>query len=113
MLDVSEQKKEDVLVVSLNGKLDAVTSPTLLERLTASVDGGAHRLVLDCSRLEYISSAGLRVVLMVSQRLNQLGGRLGLASLSSQIRRIFDMAGFTTILAAYESSEKAVEAMRK
>ena len=113
MLELSDHKRDEVRVVSLDGKLEVLSSKTLLERLNTLIDGGERRVLLECSRLEYISSSGLRVVLMAAQRLEQLGGKLVLAGLSGPIRRIFNVAGFTSILTICDSLEAALEAVRQ
>ena len=111
MLQISEEKRGHALILCLKGRLDPATAQSALDRLASCVDRDEHRLALDCSALDYVSSAGLRVVLMISKRVTKLEGRLVLFGLSQPTRRIFDLVGFTSILGIYDSAEAAIEAL--
>jgi len=77
----------------------------------AQVEKGEHRIVLDLGRLDYISSAGLRVVLLLAKKLKQLGGALILCDIQPNVREVFEISGFLTILKVCASREEAVEAL--
>lgn len=80
------------------GRLDSLTSPDVEQRILAAIDGGATSLLLDLSELTYISSAGLRVVLIAAKRMRDTGGRLAVCSANRLVNRIFDVSGFTSFL---------------
>ncbi len=98
---------DDIQVVRPQGRLDSATSPTFEKSLIGTIDGGARRLVLDFSELQYISSAGLRIVLLAAKRMKSSGGRLALCSLSRQISEVFEISGFSSILDIYPSYDEA------
>jgi stage II sporulation protein AA (anti-sigma F factor antagonist) len=77
----------DISVVSPQGRLDSVTSTNFERDLLENIDSGATRLLLDFSKLDYISSAGLRSVLLAAKRIRASGGRMSLCSLNRQIAR--------------------------
>lgn len=107
-MDIAEEKREGVLVVAPRGRLDSNTCDALEARLTALVSAGEKRLVLDLSGLDYVSSAGLRVFLLVSKRLREGGGRLALCAMSPGVRQIFELAGFLPLFTIEASPEAAL-----
>ena len=83
-------------VVAIEGRLDTNTAPELETVLN---DVNASNLVLDCLALEYVSSAGLRVILAAHKRLAASGQSLTLKNIRQEVRAVFDMTGFSKILA--------------
>ena len=67
-------------------------------------------MVLDCSQLDYVSSAGLRVFLITAKRLSKVDGKLALSALTEQVREVFDIAGFSSIFRIYPSRREALAA---
>ena len=96
MLNITKEQKEDVLQVVLEGRLDTTTAPELEKTLKESLDG-VKELVLDFEDLEYISSAGLRVLLSAQKIMNKQGS-MKLINVSSDIMEIFEVTGFSDIL---------------
>lgn len=84
------------LAVQLEGRLDTTTSPKLEEELRGSIDGMTS-LVIDFEKLEYISSAGLRVLLAMQKIMNRQGQML-LKNVSETIMEVFEVTGFSDIL---------------
>jgi len=91
-------KKQDGahLEIALEGRLDTMTSPELEAELKTSMEG-AEDLTLDFSRLEYISSAGLRVLLSAHKVMSRKGG-LTIKNVNDIVREVFDVTGFADIL---------------
>lgn len=84
------------LTITLTGRLDTTTAPQLEAELKASLDGVAH-LVLDFAGLEYLSSAGLRVLLAAQKTMNKQGDMV-VRHVNETIAEIFDVTGFSDIL---------------
>ena len=84
------------LAVAIEGRLDTITAPELEAELKASLDG-VEKLTLDFSALEYISSAGLRVLLSTQKRMNTQGS-MTLKNVNDTIMEIFEVTGFNDIL---------------
>jgi anti-sigma B factor antagonist len=97
-MDVLEQRIEGVVVLSVKGRLDSNTSDKFEERLLNMVLEGETRFILDFEDLDYISSAGLRVLLKATKELKKKSGRLCLCSIRDYIREVFDMSGFSSFL---------------
>lgn len=96
MLNITKEQNGTDLIIKLEGRLDTLTAPQLEEELLASLEG-IQRLQLDMNDLQYISSAGLRVLLVAQKRING-HGEMYLTGVSDMIMDIFEVTGFTNIL---------------
>jgi anti-anti-sigma factor len=112
IMQLSEIRRGDVLIVELKGRLDAETSKGVHDKLADLIERGERRLVLDGSELLYVSSSGLKVLLQASKRLAHSAGNMVLCSLSDRIRRVLDIAGFSLFL-IYDSQEEATQELRE
>ena len=97
MLKIQVVKQDDLVILELEGRLDTSTSPDFdlaVEPHTA----GPTRLAVDLAKVQYVSSAGLRVFLMTAKKLQKTGGKLVICSMSAAVREVFDIAGFSRML---------------
>ena len=108
-MEISERKAGEVCVVGLNGRLDSATSDSLGQRLHQLIDRGERRLVIDGETLDYISSTGLRVLLVAAKRLKTVDGRIVLSSLKPHILEVFEIAGFKSIFPIYNKTDEAAQ----
>jgi len=95
-MTITTKIEGEKLTVALEGNLDTVTSPDLEKALNGLLPSVAH-LVLDLAKLEYISSAGLRVILSTSKVMARQG-TMNLVNVPENIKEIFDMTGFSEVL---------------
>jgi anti-anti-sigma factor len=109
-MQMSTRTSNDIHIVAIAGSLDSGTSPEAQKSLDAAA-AGAKKLALDFSNLDYISSAGLRVLLGVAKKLRSSGGTLGMFGLNQSVREVFDISGFSSILPVYASEAEALAAM--
>jgi anti-anti-sigma factor len=93
------------------GRIDSATGPAFERDVLQQIDGGGRRLLLDFADLVYISSAGLRIVLLAAKRMKSAGGRLVLCSLSPQISEVFEISGFNRILDILPSRDAALSTL--
>src|SRR5579883_1850037 len=107
-MDITEQKKGAVVLLTLKGRLDASTAGRLEEKLLALIDGGETKFALNFLHLDYISSAGLRVLLMAAKRLKNVNGKIVLLSLKDQIREVFEIAGFAALFPIFDVEADAL-----
>jgi anti-anti-sigma factor len=112
-MDIGVEKRGTVDRFSLRGKLDGVTANLLEQKLMAAIEAGGRQLLLNCAELDYVSSAGLRVLLMAAKKLRLGNGRIVLSSLKPHIREVFDIAGFSTIFPIHDSDEAALRTIQK
>lgn len=99
----------EVVILEVEGEIDAHTARQLERALNELLDQGHPRLVLDASRMSFISSAGLRVVLYAYRQASQRGGLLRLCGLNAQVRRVFEMAALDDILPLDNTRQDALE----
>ena len=97
-MKVEITQTDNKVMVTLSGRLDTVTSSEFEKNLTPYFASNGIELHLDCNEMEYISSAGLRVVLTTHKNITAKGGRFILHNLSKEVRSVFDMTGFSRIL---------------
>ena len=110
-MQAAETRQGEVVVLALNGRLDSNTSDAFEEQLLKLVRDGETKIVLDFDGLEYISSAGLRVLLKGARELKQTEGKLVVCSLKDYIKEVFDLSGFITFLPICENVTEAVSSM--
>jgi anti-anti-sigma factor len=109
-MQISTRTNNDIHIVAITGSMDSATSPEAQKSLTA-VLAGAKKVALDFSGLDYISSAGLRVLLGAAKQLRASGGKLGMFGLNQSVKEVFEISGFSTILPIYPSEAEALGAM--
>lgn len=96
-MTISRNEVDDKLILSLDGRLDASTSP-LLEKYIEVQGVDLKELELDLDKLEYISSAGLRVLLAVHKKFKKSDGKLTVLNLNEDVWDVFLITGFSEIL---------------
>ncbi|MHC4910777.1 MAG: STAS domain-containing protein [Planctomycetota bacterium] len=97
-----------VKVVRVEGKLDTNTTPEAELRLNEAVDQGASKILIDFENLDFVSSAGLRILLSTAKKLSARSGALRVCGLNETVRDIFDMSGFSTLLRVFDNEQDAL-----
>ncbi|MFC1580574.1 STAS domain-containing protein [Thermodesulfobacteriota bacterium] len=110
-MDITSKNTDKAVIVSVSGRMDAVTASDFENALTGFLDQGNSALVIDFTDLDYISSAGLRSILASAKKMKGLNGTLSLACLKEVVKEVFDISGFSAIIPIYDSVETALEAM--
>ena len=95
-MEIIQTRNNDELVIALKGELNTATAPELENVITASLNG-VKKLVFDFSELDYISSAGLRI-LLVSKKVMDKQGEMIIRHPNNSVREIFEITGFENIL---------------
>jgi len=107
-MDIQQERSDAVVVIAPSGRIDSTTSEALEQALTRALDAGERRLVVDFDRVSYISSAGLRVLLVAAKRLRAAHGALVLCALGEPVRQVFELAGFLPLFAVERSRDLAL-----
>ncbi len=105
---IGEEKDGRALVIAPEGRVDSVSSGELERLVVSRIDAGEKRLVLDLSAVEYISSAGLRVLLMAAKRLKEPPGGLVLCGMGPSVRTVLELAGFLPLFTVEARREQAL-----
>jgi anti-anti-sigma factor len=111
-MQIKEEKNGDLLIVRVSEHLDTASSTIFESRLLGLVDRGERKIVVDCSGLEYVNSAGLKVFLLAAKRLEPVGGKLVLCTLAPSVLMIFEMIGFTRIMKIVPTLDEALKSLR-
>ena len=95
-MKITKCQKDNALTIALEGRLDTLTAPELDKEFAQSL-GSAEELTLDFAELDYISSAGLRVLVSANRIMSAKGG-MKIINASELVREVFEVTGFATIL---------------
>src|SRR5262245_60027560 len=107
-MQIPVSREDGVVVVAPVGRIDSTTSAPLEDELLRLQTGGDRRIVVDFAAVDYISSAGLRVMLALARRLRDNHGALALCALNEPVRLVFDLAGFLPLFTVDPSRAAAV-----
>jgi anti-anti-sigma factor len=110
-VEIGERRDGDILVLSPAGRIDNDTSPDFQTRLLAALSPGAAVLV-DFSKVEYVSSAGLRALMMGSKQAKATKGRLAVAALGPVVKEIFEISRFSLVVQVFDTAEDALAGLR-
>jgi anti-anti-sigma factor len=100
---------ETVTIVRCEGNLDTNTSMDAQEHVNKLIEDGALKLLIDFAKVDFVSSAGLRVLLATAKRLGGSGGSLRICGLNEAVNEVFEISGFSTILDVFPSEEEALQ----
>ena len=95
-MTINKTQNGSALTVALEGRLDTTTAPDLEKELKTGLDG-VNELIMDFSKLDYISSAGLRVLLSAHKQMSKLGG-MKVTNVNEMVMEVFEVTGFSDIL---------------
>jgi stage II sporulation protein AA (anti-sigma F factor antagonist) len=107
-MQIGEEKQGGTLVIAPVGRVDSVSSGELEKVVLSRIDAGARRLVLDLAGVEYISSAGLRVLLIAAKRLKEPPAALVLCGIGPGVRTVLELAGFLPLFTVELGREQAL-----
>lgn len=110
-MQLTDEHIDDILVVKASGRIDSSTSQTLEQHLMPHLEKDGTSLVIDLAGVDYMSSAGLRVLLLAAKKIRQHQGQLAICSLQDTIREIFEVSGFMAILSVHPSREAALTSL--
>ena len=108
-MEIQTAKEKNTVVVSVKGKIDAVTAPEFEKTLANLIAKGENAFLLELSGLEYISSAGLRSILATAKQLKPKGGNILFTGLKGSVKDVFNISGFGTIFKIFETQEDALK----
>lgn len=112
-MKILEEKKESAVVFTIEGRLDTSSSPEVEKKILDAINDGTNEVILDFSKLEYISSSGIRILIKCHKALQKQDGHLSLASVPKPIENILYITGFLPYFKIFEGQAQALEAARK
>jgi stage II sporulation protein AA (anti-sigma F factor antagonist) len=109
-MDIQTKKEANTIIVTVSGKLDAVTTPEYDNVLNELINSGESTFVVDFDALDYISSAGLRGLLVMAKQLKGKGGQVRFANVKGTVKEVFEISGFGSI---FNIDDSVVTALAK
>ena len=110
-MEIQTERNSGTLIAKAEGRIDGVNARDFEEALKAAISADDNTVVMDLQGLSYISSAGLRVILLIAKTLRKRNAELMLCSLSDPIREVFEISGFDKIIPVHASREQALAAI--
>ncbi len=110
-MTIDIENKNGVSVATLKGRLDVTTAVELDNALDGLLSAGAKKVLFDLRELDYISSAGLRSLLMAAKKLKAIEGNLALCSLNANVAEVFKISGLSSFFNIYISKDDALSAL--
>lgn len=108
-VEITEQQEGDILLLHIKGRLDAISSPTAEKKILDQITDGHHKLVLDFTDVDYLSSAGMRLLLRTTKKLKTVSGKLIVCSVTSNVMDVLKMSGFDHVIELSSTSEEALQ----
>ena len=108
-LEIDLEEIDHRVLLRLDGRVDAASAPLLEKKIRQLVDEKHNELLLDFSRVDYLSSAGMRVLLFFAKKLSQEKGSFALFSLSEEVKEVLKMAGLDKVLKIFSSEKEALQ----
>ena len=108
---ITVNKLDRGVVLQVDGRIDAVTSPQFRQKIMTLIDEGHMRLVIDCALLAYISSAGLRVLYEALNKLEASKGKIAICRANEDVRRVLDMVDMSSEIPIFATQEQAIQSL--
>jgi anti-anti-sigma factor len=108
-MEIETKKEKVAAVVSVKGRIDAVTAPEFEKKVIDLISKGEKTFVVNLVELDYISSAGLRSMLAIAKKLKEREGKIVFAGLRGPVEQVFKIAGFPSIFNVFDSEESALK----
>lgn len=110
-MDVTITNKNNTAIAILKGEIDGKTAPDVQAQLAPVIDAN-NKIVLDMTGVTFLSSAGLRILLLVYRQANAKNGKVALAGLSEQIKDVMSITGFLNYFHVSNTVEEAIQAVQ-
>ena len=110
-MDVTSQRTDAALIVSAEGRVDGANARKFQKAVENVINDGDRAVVLDMAGLSYISSAGLRSILLIAKGLQKRNSQFAVCSMQDPLREVFRIVGFDKIVSIYDSQGEAIDSL--
>ncbi len=108
-MEITGAKERDLFIVKVKGRMDSATASEFEKACNKWIDAGENSFVIDFGELEYISSAGLRSILVVAKRLKSSAGKICFCALTRMVKEVFTITGFSSMFCIHDSLAELFE----
>ena len=112
-VSVTWERKDGVLIGILDGRIDGSSANEFQSALEAGIAAEDNTLILDFGNVSFISSAGLRVGLVIARKFNEPGKKFSICTLPEPVREVVAVSGFDQLISVYESQDQAIKALER
>lgn len=112
-INIQIEDDQGASIFRLEGRMDATSAPLLEKKLSEQISAGKTKLVLDFAKVDYLSSAGMRLLLSTTKKLKEGAGGLHLCTVSEEVMEIIKMAGFERIIRIFPTEQEALQGFTK
>jgi len=110
-MEISQKEEKGIVSITIKGRMDADSSPDAEKVVKEALGAEANRLLFDLGELEYLSSAGLRVLLSAAKEMRRRDGKIVLCALNEFVNEIFEVSGFQSLIPISDSVESGIEVL--
>ena len=108
-MEINEKKSESCVIIGIIGRLDTTNYGLLEKKLKELIEVRQNKILVDCAKMDYVSSSGLRILLMTLKSISQTDGKFVLCNLQENIKEIFEISGFNSIFEIYPTQIEALK----
>ena len=108
-MEITQKEENGIVSITITGRLDADSSPEAEKVVNEALEGQTKRVLFNLAALDYLSSAGLRVLLSAAKEMRKRDGKLVLCSLNEFVKELFDVSGFQSLIPIADSVESGIE----
>lgn len=108
-MEINKEKRNGITCLKIEGRLDASNSSAIEKDIHNTIEKEGAKIVVDLAKLEYISSAGLRVLLVIAKEIKAKNGKVVLCSMTEGVRKVFEISGFTSIFDIQDNVDAALK----
>jgi anti-sigma B factor antagonist len=112
-IEIQEEKKGNVIALTLAGRLDSSSSPMVENKILDAIKNGSQDVILDFGGLDYISSAGIRVLVHCHKELEKKNGKILLVAVPKPIENVLYITGFLPYFKVFEGQSQALSFLKK
>jgi anti-anti-sigma factor len=109
---IKTKQLDQATIATINGKLDGITSVEVQKQLFSLLEQRNKQLILDVNTVDYLSSAGMRALILVAKRAKEVAATICLINVSPQLSEIFEITGFLSVLTIYKDLDTALKGLR-
>jgi anti-anti-sigma factor len=110
-MEISQKEENGIVFIAIKGRLDADSSPEAEEVVKDALKGQTSRILFNLGDMEYLSSAGLRILLSAAKEMRRREGKIVLCALNEFVKEIFEVSGFQSLIPIADSVESGIEAI--
>jgi anti-anti-sigma factor len=108
-MEIIKEEKKDIILLKIDGKFDAVSAPEAEKVIDKVIRDGVKKIVISMEKVRYISSAGLRTLLIAAKDIKAEKGKIVICSMPETVNKVFEISGFSTIFETCDTEAEAIK----